>query len=90
MARIVIVAAADEFIEKLVTVNRVSKTVKGGKQFGFDGGAFEPTFRSGVGVYVARSSVSNEPSETRLAPGTSKILELEISAASMASCTSWL
>jgi small subunit ribosomal protein S5 len=35
MARIEKVAAADEFIEKLVTVNRVSKTVKGGKQFGF-------------------------------------------------------
>jgi small subunit ribosomal protein S5 len=35
MARIEKMAAADEFIEKLVTVNRVSKTVKGGKQFGF-------------------------------------------------------
>ena len=35
MARIEKVAAQDEFIEKLVTVNRVSKTVKGGKQFGF-------------------------------------------------------
>src|SRR3954447_4578835 len=35
MARIEKVAAADEFIEKLVTVNRVSKTVKGGRQFGF-------------------------------------------------------
>ena len=35
MARIEKVAASDEFIEKLVTVNRVSKTVKGGKQFGF-------------------------------------------------------
>ena len=35
MARIEKVASADEFIEKLVTVNRVSKTVKGGKQFGF-------------------------------------------------------
>ena len=35
MARIEKVAATDEFIEKLVTVNRVSKTVKGGKQFGF-------------------------------------------------------
>ena len=35
MARIEKMAASDEFIEKLVTVNRVSKTVKGGKQFGF-------------------------------------------------------
>ena len=31
MARIEKVAASDEFIEKLVTVNRVAKTVKGGK-----------------------------------------------------------
>ena len=35
MARIERVAAQDEFIEKLVTVNRVSKTVKGGRQFTF-------------------------------------------------------
>ncbi|MGI9246044.1 MAG: 30S ribosomal protein S5, partial [Steroidobacteraceae bacterium] len=35
MARIEKVAAQDEFIEKLVAVNRVSKPVKGGKQFGF-------------------------------------------------------
>ena len=35
MARIEKVASQDEFIEKLVAVNRVSKTVKGGKQFGF-------------------------------------------------------
>ncbi|MFZ9667598.1 MAG: 30S ribosomal protein S5, partial [Steroidobacteraceae bacterium] len=35
MARVEKSQATDEYLEKLVAVNRTSKTVKGGRQFGF-------------------------------------------------------
>src|ERR1700739_3860901 len=49
---------ADEFVEKLVAVNRTAKAVKGGRQFGFTALTVvgDTAGRGGVGFGKARSA----------------------------------